>query len=154
MRTLGVIAGLASGAMALGLAALLALVGSVSAGSAAGSAGSDVGCGIGSVLIVGFAMLVGWLVEPSIQGTVRDDVAVGTSYVITACLLYLAIGTIGSAWTEVAGGTLHDAIEVVFAIVFRFMYGLLYAPLLALVVAPFAVAWVITIRLLRPRIRA
>lgn len=82
-------------------------------------------------------------------GSIGDDVAAGISYVITGCLLYLAIVTIGSMWAEVAGGSVRDPFEIVVATGSMFVYGLLFTPLLAAVVAPFAVGWVLTVRLLR-----
>lgn len=142
MRKLGATAGLAPAAMALGLAAVFGSAGFMSDGSL-------IDLAIGSVSIIAFAVTIGWLVKPPIDGSVKDDVAAGVSYVITACLVYLVIVTIGSVSNEVAVGTLRDPFEVVVAIAFRFVYGLLYTPLIALVVAPFAIAWAITLRLLR-----
>jgi len=147
VRTLGATAGLAPSALALAL-----VVGLVAAGF--GSTPTIVELAVGAGLITAFTAGIGWLVRPSIDGNARDDIAAGVSYLLTACLLYLVIGAIGSAWTEDANGPARDAFGVVVAIGFRFAYGLLYTPLLALIGAPFAVAWVVALRLLRPRFRA
>lgn len=138
----GALAGLAPGGLAAILLAVLGAVGFL-------SAGSTVDLAVGAVLIGTFAVVVGWLVEPTVGGTIRDDFAAGCSYVIVVCLLYLVFGTIASTWEEVADGLLRGPLEVVLAMGFLFAYGLLNLPWLTAVVAPFAAVWVAALRLLR-----
>ena len=142
MRTVGAVAGLVPAAMALAATAFLV-------GTEYASPTSTVDLALGSLAVIGFAVAVGWLVEPSTTGSIADDVAAGGSYVIAGCLVYLAIATIGSVALEAVGGSLTDPFEAVVAIGFRFGYGLLFSPMLAAVLAPFAVGWVVAVRLLR-----
>jgi hypothetical protein len=147
MRMLGAVAGLTPAAMALGIVTGLAVLGAASFG--AGTTAFDLA--IGASAIVAFAVAVGWLVEPSTRDSIADDVAAGVSYVVTACLLFLVIATIGMVGTDVTAGRVSDPVETVLAGAAEFAYGLLYSPVLALVVAPFSIGWVVTVRRLERR---
>lgn len=104
------------------------------------------------VPLVGITVLAvvdGWLVGPIAAGSFRADLTALVAYALVAALLYLVIGAVGTVWTETAAGGVSD----VWAVAGPLLYGLLYVPFWAGFVAPFALAWVVVVRILRRRAR-
>ena len=137
MRRIGGIAGLAPAAL---VAVLFVGTGSVAMpGIAAALAGITVA-----------AMAVGWIVAPLATGSLRGDLKAVIAYALASYLPYLLVGSLRT-YFETTPGAAPDFLGRTQLAASEFLYGLLYLPFWAAFLTPFAVVWVLAVRVLRRR---
>lgn len=100
-----------------------------------------------------WAVVAGWLVGPLAKGTVPADLMALGAYALVVSFGYLLVGAVGSVWTDPAATDASSLAALGARITSQLLYGLLFLPLWATFVAPFALAWSIALRVLRRRAR-
>lgn len=98
------------------------------------------------------AMTVGWIVAPLATGSLRADLNAVIAYALVAGLPYLVGGSLRT-YLETTAGAAPDVLGGARAVAGQFLYGLFYLPLWAAFLTPFAVVWVVAVRVLRRRSR-
>lgn len=98
------------------------------------------------------AVAAGALVGPLASGSFRLDLRAFVAYTLVGSLAYLLVGTLASVWTESATGGAVDLGALTTRMVGQILYGLLYLPFWAGWVAPFALLWILAVRVLRRRV--
>ncbi len=97
------------------------------------------------------AVSVGWLVGPLAAGSLQADLRASIAFAVLGSLAYLLVGTVGSVWTDPGTGGDAGLGPLSARIGGQILYGLLYLPFWAGWIAPFALAWVVAVRVLRRR---
>jgi hypothetical protein len=100
-----------------------------------------------TVLAVGAGAIVG----PHAVGLFQSDLRAMVAYALLGTFVYLLVGTLASVWTEFATGGAPDLGALIARMAGQILYGLLFLPFWAGAVAPFGLAWVIAVRVLRRR---
>jgi hypothetical protein len=95
------------------------------------------------------AVVAGWLVGPLAKGSFRADLTALVTYSLVSALIYLPVGAVGSAWNQTTTSGTPDLMASAGTVAGLLLYGLLYAPFWAVFVAPFALVWVGSVRVLR-----
>jgi hypothetical protein len=96
---------------------------------------------------------IGWLAGPIARGSAGSDIRALLGYALLAATAYLIVGTVMSIATFAPGGEERSITAVVTDAIARFGYGLLYLPFWAAFVSPFALAWLVALRILRRRVQ-
>jgi hypothetical protein len=98
------------------------------------------------------AIIVGWLVGPLAKGSTRADLFAVVAYTLVAGFVYVLVGSINGAVTDVPGEGERDLSDRLWRLVGQSAYRLLYLPFWGAFVSPFALAWVVAVRVLRRRL--
>jgi hypothetical protein len=137
-RRIGAVAGLAP--------ALLALVIVVVLG---GSPSLAAFAWLGVMTVI--AVAIGSLLGPLSIGSFRSDLPAMAAYTLVGSLAYVLVGTVASIRADPAFGGPLDLGALATRLAGQIAYGLLYLPFWAVGLAPFALAWIVAVRVLRRR---
>lgn len=113
--------------------------------------GGEIEAGLG--VIVALAIVAGWLVGPLSSGPLRADLVAMAAYFVVGYLLNLAFSAVISIWDDVPGGLVSDPSAVIESLAGRLLVGFAYLPVWAIYLMPIALAWAMTVRVLRGRVR-
>jgi hypothetical protein len=135
-RQIGAVAGLAPALMALVLSVVL------------GAAPSLVAfLWLAGITVI--AVAIGSVLGPLPSGSFGSDLRALAAYALVGSLAYVLVGTVGSIWADPAFGGALNLGALAARLAGQIAYGLLYLPFWAAGLAPFALAWVVAVRVLR-----
>lgn len=135
-RRIGAIAGLAPAAVIVGFYV---------------ATGGPISPGLGAIVAV--AVLAGWLVGPLARGPIRRDLVAVAAYSVIGYLLNVALSVVISMGGDVPGGPVSDPSAAIESLAGRLLVGFAYLPVWAVFLMPVALVWVMTIRVIRGRVR-
>ncbi|MDO8483575.1 MAG: hypothetical protein Q7S35_01375 [Candidatus Limnocylindrales bacterium] len=104
-------------------------------------------------VIVALAIVAGWLVGPLSSGPLRADLVAMVAYFVVGYLLSLANGAVISIWDDITGGLVSDPSAVIQSLAGRLLVGFAYLPVWAVFLMPVALVWMMTVQVIRGRVR-